>query len=309
MLTDKPNWQENLSGIIAVYKPGGWTSFDVVAKLRGILRIKRLGHGGTLDPMAEGVLPVFVGKATKACDIIPDRRKEYSAGFKLGMSTDTQDITGKILTESPAEVNLEKLKAAAETFVGDIMQIPPMYSAVKVNGKKLYELAREGKTVEREPRPIRVNSIEITEYDESKREGKMYVRCEKGTYIRTIIYDIGEKLGTGGVMTTLVRTYSGGCGISDCHTLEEIQALVNEEKIGDIIIPTDKAFAEYEEVRLSKRITELYKNGVKLRPEQTGRSPDDRSYRVYGAENEFLGIGHFVNGEFRSKKNLFSGAK
>lgn len=302
MLTDKQ--EESLSGIIAVYKPKGWTSFDVVAKLRGILHIKRLGHGGTLDPMAEGVLPVFAGKATKACDIIPDRKKEYSAGFKLGISTDTQDITGRILTESSAEVTSENLNAAAEEFVGDIMQIPPMYSAVKVNGKKLYELAREGKVVEREPRPIRVNSIEITEYNESKREGEMYVRCEKGTYIRTIIHDIGEKLGTGGVMTTLTRTYSGGCGLSDCHTLEEIQTLVNEGKVRDIIIPADKAFAEYEEVRLSKRITELYKNGVKLRPEQTGKTPDGRLYRVYGAENEFLGIGRFVNGEFRSKKNL-----
>lgn len=300
------NKQEgNFSGIIAVYKPRGWTSFDVVAKLRGILRIKRLGHGGTLDPMAEGVLPVFVGKATKACDIIPDRKKEYSAGFKLGISTDTQDITGKILTESPADIGLENLRAAAEDFVGDIMQIPPMYSAVKVNGKKLYELAREGKVVEREPRPIRVNSIEITEYDETTREGKIYVKCEKGTYIRTIIHDIGEKLGTGGVMTTLVRTYSGGCGISDCHTLEEIQEFADSKKIGDIIIPTDKAFAEYEEVRLSKRITGLYKNGVKLRPEQTGKAPDGKLYRVYSAENEFLGIGHFVNGEFRSRKNLF----
>lgn len=304
MLKESPNSQEELSGIIAVYKPQGWTSFDVVAKLRGILHMKRLGHGGTLDPMAEGVLPVFVGKATKACDIIPDRKKEYSAGFKLGISTDTQDITGKVLAEDPTEVTVEKLMSTAQTFVGDIMQVPPMYSAVKVNGKKLYELAREGKVVEREPRPIRVKSIEITEYDEGKREGTMYVRCEKGTYIRTIIHDIGEKLGMGGVMTTLVRTYSGGCGISDCHTLAEIQKFADGGKIGDIIIPTDKAFADYGEVRLSQRVTALYKNGVKLRPEQTGKTPDDKLYRVYGADGGFIGIGGFVNGEFRSRKNL-----
>lgn len=295
---------ENISGIIAVNKPKGWTSFDVVAKLRGILHIKRLGHGGTLDPMAEGVLPIFVGKATKACDIIPDRKKEYSAGFKLGVSTDTQDITGNVISTSETNVSRGTILSAAESFTGDIMQIPPMYSAVKVGGKKLYELAREGKTVEREPRKIHIDSIDITEYDEQTREGRMYVRCEKGTYIRTVISDIGDKLGAGGVMTSLVRTYSGGCKLEDCRTLEEVAVLAESGRLDEIIIPADRAFAEYDEVRLTQRITGLYKNGVKLRSAQVGREPDDRLYRVYGFDGEFLGIGCFKNGEFRSFKNL-----
>lgn len=294
-----------LNGIIPVYKEQGWTSFDVVAKLRGILHMKKLGHGGTLDPMAEGVLPVFVGKATKACDIIPDRRKEYEAGFVLGVTTDTQDTTGKVLSENAGAVSSETLKAAAQRFVGEIMQIPPMYSAVKVGGKKLYELAREGKTVEREPRPIFVESIDITEYDEKTRSGKMYVKCHKGTYIRTIINDIGDAVGTGAAMTSLVRTYSGGCKAEDCYTIEQIAEICDGGKAEDIIIPADRAFEDYERIDLSQRITGLYRNGVKLRPSQVGKSvPDDKIYRVYGSDGEFIGTGHFCGEEFRSMKNL-----
>ena len=296
---------ENLCGIIGVKKPKGWTSFDVIGKLRGVLHIKRLGHAGTLDPMAEGVLPVFVGKATKACDIIPDRKKVYLAGFKLGISTDTEDITGEVISVSDKKADLEQLKAAAEKLTGDIMQTPPMYSAVKVNGKKLYELARQGKTVERTPRPVHIDSIEITEYDENSREGKMLVSCEKGTYIRTVISDIGIFLGTGGTMTSLVRTYSGGIDISQCYTIEEIEKAIGENRIEEIIMPVDKAFEVYEKINLSERITGLYKNGVKLRPQQVGKSgADEEIYRVYGFDGEFIGTGRFINGEFRSHKNF-----
>jgi tRNA pseudouridine55 synthase len=297
---------EKLCGIIPVNKPEGWTSFDVIGKLRGVLHIKRLGHSGTLDPMATGVLPVFVGKATKACDEIPDRKKAYLAGFRLGLTSDTEDITGNVLTTSDKAVTDFELKKAAEEFQGDIMQIPPMYSAVKVGGKKLYELAREGKTIERKPRQIHIDSIEIIGYDENTREGKMYIRCEKGTYVRTVIADIGKSLGVGGVMTTLERTYSGGIGIEQCLTVEEIVRTADSGEIERIIIPVDVPFEEYREVRLSERITGLYRNGVKLRPTQVGfDTPNDERYRVYGSGGEFLGIGAFKNGEFRSVKNFF----
>ncbi len=300
MKTDK-----ELCGIVGVYKPTGWTSFDVVAKLRGILHTKRIGHGGTLDPMAEGVLPVFVGKAAKACDMLPDRKKAYTAGFKLGLSTDTEDITGRVLNESTEKVTHEELAAAKGSFVGDIMQLPPMYSAVKVGGKKLYELAREGKTVERSPRPIHIDSIEIAQYDESTREGVMLIKCEKGTYVRTVISDIGQKLGVGGVMTSLIRTYSGGIGLDDCMTLGEIEKAVLQNGAESVLSPVDKVFELYYEIRLDERLTRLYKNGVKLEARQVGRAGDDKNYRVYGSQGEFLGLGYFDNSQLRSRKNFY----
>ena len=209
-----------LNGIICVYKPVGFTSFDVIAKMRGILKMKKLGHAGTLDPMAEGVLPVFAGCATKACDMLPDHDKVYRAGFRLGVTTDTQDSSGTVISENDTPVYKDGLISAAECFRGDIMQLPPMYSAVSVNGKRLYELARQGKTVEREPRPITVYSLDIKEYDEQTRSGVMEISCSKGTYIRTLINDIGDKLGCGGIMTSLVRTAACGFTLDDCVTIE-----------------------------------------------------------------------------------------
>jgi tRNA pseudouridine55 synthase len=297
-----------LSGILPVKKQQGWTSFDVIGKLRGITHIKRLGHGGTLDPMAEGVLPVFVGKATKCCDILPDKRKRYKAGFRLGLSTDTEDITGKILTECENPVTLTQIEEILPLFSGDIMQLPPMYSAVKVGGKKLYQLAREGKTVERTLRKIHVYGIEITAYDEQKREGILEIDCGQGTYVRTVIADMGEKLGVGGVMTSLVRTLSNGITLDKCLTISEIEQISAENRLGEILLPTDKAFAIYPETRLGKWETSLYKNGVKLRPEQVccaDKSDESAIYRVYGFDGGFLGTGHFVGGEFRSHKNFF----
>ena len=292
-----------LCGMLGVYKPKDWTSFDVVAKLRGILHTKKIGHGGTLDPMAEGVLPVFVGKAARACDIIPDRKKAYTAGFRLGLTTDTEDITGEILTQSSRGATLDQINSAREELVGDIMQVPPMYSAVKVGGKKLYELAREGKVIEREARPIHVESITVTSYDEQKREGVMEILCEKGTYVRTLISSVGEKLGTGAVMTSLVRTYSGGCSIKDCLTLEEIARRVKAQGAQSLLECVDKAFMSYGAVTLDDKALRLYSNGVKLRPDQVGIAADDRIYRVYSHEG-FLGLGYFDKGLFRTKKNF-----
>lgn len=298
-MTDK-----EISGVIAVYKPAGWTSFDVVAKLRGILHTRRIGHGGTLDPMAEGVLPVFVGKATKACDILPDVKKGYHAGFRLGITTDTQDITGTVLKEDGMAVTAEEFKEAAEKFIGKIMQVPPMYSAVKVDGKKLYELAREGKVIEREAREITVLSLVTDDYDEVTREGHMTVLCEKGTYIRTLINDIGDMLGCGGAMTSLVRTYSAGLALEDCLTIEDIQQRVDENGAESVLTRLDKCFEVYPEVRLGARITALYKNGVKLRADQVD-AHEGPVYRVYGADGGFIGLGRMADGGFRSVKNFF----
>ncbi|HPU63239.1 MAG TPA: tRNA pseudouridine(55) synthase TruB, partial [Mobilitalea sp.] len=187
-----------IDGIINIYKERGYTSHDVVAKMRGILKIKKIGHTGTLDPEAEGVLPVCIGKATKVVDLIVDKDKTYEAVMKLGIVTDTQDMTGNILKEAPVYVDLQQIKNAAEKFIGGYDQIPPMYSAVKVNGKKLYELARQGKEIERTPRRVMIHNIEILNYNPEEHEIRLRVDCGKGTYIRTLLHDIGEVLGCGG---------------------------------------------------------------------------------------------------------------
>ena len=299
--------ENEISGVIPVYKPKGWTSFDVVAKIRRIMHTKKVGHGGTLDPMAEGVLPVFVGRAAKACDLLPDRQKGYDAGFVLGITTDTQDITGEVLKRSELLVSEEELKDAAEKFVGTVMQIPPMYSAVKIDGKKLYELAREGKTVERMPRPVNVKILKITDYDECSREGHMTILCEKGTYVRTLINDIGDMLGCGGAMTSLKRTYSGGIDISECKRIEEIERDVMTDGAESVVRDIDKCFMVYPPLFFDENTTRLYKNGVKLRPEQAGGADrnDELIYRVYGFKGEFIGLGKMVGEEFRSVRNFF----
>ena len=223
-----------MNGILCVNKPQDFTSFDVVAKLRGILQMKRLGHGGTLDPMATGVLPVFVGSATKACDIMPDNTKSYRAGFRLGAVSDTQDVWGEVRECSDMAVSREDIEAVIPDFTGKIMQLPPMYSAVQVNGQRLYDLARQGIEVERQAREIEVDSLVLESYDSVSREGVLSIACGKGTYIRTIISDIGEKLGCGGIMTSLVRTSSGGFFLDDCHSFEEIQCARDEGRLEEL---------------------------------------------------------------------------
>lgn len=279
-----------LCGIICVYKPKGFTSFDVIAKMRGILKFKRLGHSGTLDPMAEGVLPVFAGSAAKACEMLPDTDKAYKAGFALGVSTDTQDITGKTLSESSLPVSRTELEKAAESFRGDIMQIPPMYSAVSVNGKRLYELARQGISVERKPRPVTVYSLKISAYSEEERRGEALISCSKGTYIRTVINDIGEKLGCGGVMTSLLRTAACGFTLDDCHTLEELEREASGERnFGKFIIPVWKIFGELPKIRLSAAQEKMYRNGRQLDISRVyGEDKFAPRYAVWG-EKDFLG--------------------
>ena len=294
-----------MSGVLPVYKPEGWTSFDVVAKLRGITGIKKIGHGGTLDPMASGVLPVFLGRAARACDIMPDDRKHYIAGFRLGETTDTLDITGKVTDSCDKKVSREDIETALAGFVGDILQVPPMYSAIKVNGKKLYELARAGETIESEPREITVDEIKLTQFDKKSQTGVLEISCRKGTYVRALIRDIALKCATFGVMTALERTFSGGFSLDECFTIAEITEAVSDRELSDILLPTDKIFDLYEDIRLGAFETRLYKNGVRLRAEQSGKEPDDRLYRVYGFDGEFLGLGRFFGKELGNYKSFF----
>lgn len=296
-----------MNGIICVNKPQGFTSFDVIAKLRGIMKIRRLGHGGTLDPMATGVLPVFVGTATKACDIMPDNTKSYRAGFKLGQVTDTQDITGEVITSTDMPVSRDALEAVIPDFLGDIMQLPPMYSAVQVNGQRLYDLARQGVEVERTPRQIHVDRLILTEYNENNREGVLEIFCGKGTYIRTIINDIGEKLGCGGIMTSLVRTSSGGFTLDECFTMEEIQQAADENRLEELVLPIERVFTSLPKLKLNEVQTRMYKNGVKLDISRVHRiKPDTELYSVYGFDGGFIGtaFADHENGILRVAKNL-----
>ena len=296
-----------MNGILCVNKPQGFTSFDVVAKLRGILGMKRLGHAGTLDPMATGVLPVFVGTATKACDIMPDNSKSYRAGFRFGQTSDTQDVTGKVLKSSDKSVRYDDICAVLPDFIGKIMQIPPMYSAVQVNGKRLYDLARQGIEVEREAREIEVSSVKLVEYDENTREGTLEIDCGKGTYIRTVINDIGEKLGCGGIMTSLIRTSASGFTLDDCYTFEQIQQARDENRLESLILPVERVFSSLPSLRLGEVQTGMYRNGVKLDLSRIHNIKENCGlYRLYGFDNKFIGtaVADFENGVLRIGKNL-----
>ncbi|MBR5121087.1 MAG: tRNA pseudouridine(55) synthase TruB [Oscillospiraceae bacterium] len=288
------------SGVLLVNKPKDFTSFDVIAVLRGVLHEKRLGHTGTLDPMATGVLPVLVGKATKACDILPDNKKGYIAGFKLGIATDTQDITGKVLKKSEILPTKEAFEGACQKLLGKTMQLPPMFSAVKVNGQKLYDLARQGIEVEREPREIEVFSIKLLSFDKALGEGSVEIYCSKGTYIRTIIHDIGEDLGCFGCMTSLVRVFSQGFELEKCQTLDEIKA---DTEIESKILPIDTLFAEYPSIQLSEKQEKMYKNGIKLSAEKVQGATEEGLYRLYG--EEFLGLCKVSDGEVTVYKNFW----
>ncbi len=279
-------------GILVVNKPAGFTSFDVIAKLRGILHIKRLGHTGTLDPMATGVLPVLVGVATKASDIMPENVKSYKAEFKLGLRTDTLDITGKITDKCEKfSISVQELENILQKYKGEIYQIPPMYSAVSVCGKRLYQLARQGIEVEREKRKAFVSRLELLNFDPQKGTGCIEITCSKGTYIRTIIDDFGADLKTFAVMTALERTSSNGFDISEAYTLEQIKEFAGQGQIKQILKPLEDIFKSFPKVDLNPHHTKLYKNGVRLRPDQMGINPkQDELYCVYDCEGMFLGL-------------------
>ena len=295
------------SGIINVYKEKGFTSFDVVAKLRGILKTKKIGHTGTLDPDAEGVLPVCIGRATKVCDILTDKDKVYEAVMLLGVETDTQDTSGEVLKELPVEVSEEAVKEAILSFVGEYAQVPPMYSALKVNGKKLYELAREGKTVERKARNVQIFSIEILEMDLPR--VRMSVHCSKGTYIRTLCHDVGQKLGCGGCMDKLLRTKVGVFELADTLKLAEIDALAREGLVEDRIISVDELFEDYTKVWMKQEFDVVVHNGnrVKKRMFEDKLSSNAERLRVYDSKGEFIGIYEYSEerGDFKPVKMFY----
>ena len=295
------------SGIINVYKEKGFTSFDVVAKLRGILKTKKIGHTGTLDPDAEGVLPVCIGRATKVCDILTDKDKVYEAVMLLGVETDTQDTSGEVLKELPVEVSEEDVKEAILSFVGEYAQVPPMYSALKVNGKKLYELAREGKTVERKARNVQIFSIEILEIDLPR--VRMSVHCSKGTYIRTLCHDVGQKLGCGGCMDKLLRTKVGVFELADTLKLAEIDALAREGLVEDRIISVDELFEDYTKVWMKQEFDVVVHNGnrVKKRMFEEKLSSNTERLRVYDSKGEFIGIYEYSEerGDFKPVKMFY----
>lgn len=276
------------NGIINVYKEQGFTSHDVVAKLRGILKQKKIGHTGTLDPEAEGVLPVCLGKATKLCELMTDKDKTYEACLRLGIQTDTQDMTGKVLKEAEVSIAEEEVREAILSFVGDYDQIPPMYSALKVNGKKLYEYAREGIEVERKPRKVTIYTIEIEKIDLPRVWFR--VSCSKGTYIRTLCNDIGEKLGCFGCMETLKRTKASVFSISDSLKLSEIEKLRDENKVESVLFPMDAMFQHMASVTVKKEFNKLLYNGNPLTSECLEEDIKSDEIRVYDKEKHFIGI-------------------
>lgn len=286
-----------LHGIINVYKEKGYTSHDVVARLRGITGQKKIGHTGTLDPDAEGVLPVCLGKATKVSDLLTEKDKTYRAVLLLGVTTDTQDITGTVLKECETDtVSLEEAERVIRGFVGSYDQIPPMYSALKVNGKKLYELAREGKTVERKARTVQIHDVQILKMDLPRVE--IEVTCSKGTYIRTLCHDIGEKLGTGGCMESLIRTRSGLFEIEASHKLEEIQQKKEQGDFESLLIPVDTVFLQYKKIQIQQDMEKRLRNGNTLCPEGIQEILNDQEYvRVYDSEGHFAAIYKYVRNE------------
>lgn len=277
-----------MDGVLNIRKEKGYTSFDVVAKLRGILHMKKIGHTGTLDPEAEGVLPVVLGKATKLVDLLTEKQKTYEALLHLGLETDTQDMTGKVLKESPVEVTEEEVRSVIESFLGEQQQIPPMYSALKVDGKKLYELAREGKTVERKPRTVQFYEIDI------KKIELPYVRfsvtSSKGTYIRTLCHDIGQKLGCGGCMEELLRTRSGNFVWEDSMTLAQVEEAVKDGTIGDRVISIGQVLKDYPEIFCTREGERLLENGNALAERFVRGEHKDGWVRMCDSQGEFKGI-------------------
>lgn len=280
-----------MNGILCMNKPQDFTSFDVIGKLRGILHMKRLGHTGTLDPMATGVLPILVGTATKACDILPNQDKTYQATVVFGKATDTLDIWGKPLQDYPEQhVTEAALCAILPEFLGDITQLPPMYSAVSVNGKRLYELARKGETVERPTRTVHIDAITLDAFDETQQTATLTVSCGKGTYIRTLLSDIGQRLGGDAVMTALIRTAACGYPLQECLTFEQVAAAMADGTLEEHLLPTDSLFSSYPKLRLNAAQERMFCNGVKLDLNRLRNlQPDQDIYTVYGATGTFLG--------------------
>lgn len=277
-----------MNGVLNVYKEAGFTSHDVVAKLRGIVKQKKIGHTGTLDPDAEGVLPVCLGNATKLCGLLSDKEKTYEAVLLLGQTTDTQDISGKVLSTSPVEVSEEEAREAVMSFLGDYDQVPPMYSALKVGGKKLYELAREGKEIERQARRVRILDIEIHRMELP--EITFSVSCTSGTYIRTLCQDIGERLGCGGCMKHLLRTRVDRFAVEESLRLSEIEERMREGSLGEVLLPVDEVFSSYPRLQMRTEADRLVHNGNPFSGQDVQEIFDGERVRVYDSTGKFVGI-------------------
>ncbi len=284
------------NGILIVDKPAGWTSQDVAAKLRGVFHEKRVGHGGTLDPMATGVLPIFIGRATRAVPFFEHADKVYEAGLRLGLVTDTQDVTGRTLEERAFDVTQAQLEAALDSFRGEIAQIPPMYSAIKVNGQKLYALARQGKAVERAPRPVTIFALDLL--GGAGADWRLRVHCSKGTYVRTLCHDIGAALGCGGCLSALRRTRAGAYDVTRSHTMEEILAADDPEAL---LLPTDSLFSDRPALKVAENAERKLRNGAPLHTPKL----KDGEYRVYNQAGDFLLLAQVANGELKTVKSFF----
>ena len=284
-----------MNGIVIVDKPAGWTSQDVVSKLRGVLRTRRIGHGGTLDPMATGVLPVFVGRGTRAVEFFEHAEKTYEAELRLGIATDTEDITGTVLEERPVAVTESCFLTVLEQFRGNIMQIPPMYSALKVDGQKLYDLARKGREVERQPRPITIHELTCLEFVGNT--AKLRVRCSKGTYIRTLCKDIGEALGCGGCMAQLRRVQAGEYTIEEAIPLAQLIDAADPESF---LRPLDTMFASISRVELTPNQEKRCRNGNSFTI-----AMEDGTYRAYSQNGEFLMLAKVESGIMSTIKSFF----
>ena len=288
------------NGIIIIDKPADWTSMDVCAKLRGLFRERRIGHAGTLDPMATGVLPVFVGRATRAVEFSAEGEKEYLAGLRLGVVTDTQDTSGRTLEEHPVTTDRTELEGVLPQFRGPIDQMPPMYSAIKINGQKLYDLARKGKEVERNTRPITIHSLEI-ESQESPTDYLIRVRCSKGTYVRTICHDIGAALGCGGTMYSLRRTMAADFTLEEAVTLDEVIQAVEEGRGASLLTSIDHSFRQYPSLTCTETEEHRFiRNGT---PYPTTEL--EGTYRIYGVQGDFLMLGMVIDGQMKTIKSFF----
>jgi len=285
-----------MEGILAIWKPEGWTSHDVVAKTRGILKVKRIGHAGTLDPMVTGVLPLCVGRSTRVVEYLQERPKAYEATITLGIATDTEDTSGEVIERANAShITLEQVNQVLNTFKGEIMQVPPMFSAVKINGKRLYDLAREGKTVERQARPVTIHSISLLEENLQTAEPtfRFHVECSKGTYIRTLCVDIGKALGVPATMSSLVRTMSGGITKEQCLTLEQVKQLMDEDKLSEHLLPAEVAINHLPKVIVKSNKKRYALQGQKLYwTDCIGHEHllVNEIVRIYDEEHNFIGI-------------------
>lgn len=287
------------NGILIVDKPDGWTSQDVAAKLRGVFHERRIGHGGTLDPMATGVLPIFVGRATRAAEFMESAEKEYIAGLRLGLVTNTQDTSGEALESRPVDVTREQLEAVLKQFTGRIQQIPPMYSAVKIGGKKLYELARKGQEIERKPREITIHALELL--DGAGSDWTLRVHCSKGTYVRTLCHDIGAALGCGGCMSSLRRTMAGRFTLDGALTMQQILDFAAQGAPQELLLPVDAVFSQYPALIVTLAQTTRVRNGAEVRD----REFPDGMCRVYSETGEFLMLGKVSAHTLHTVKNFF----